>query len=55
MNDKKATTFKYTLVSSKPYNLVDTKFFIIITFDPLEETQITDTDFMVTNHLGQLS
>ena len=58
VNDKKARTFKYTLVWSKLYGLVDFKFLLIITINPVEEpsrTQITDIDFMVTNHSGQLS
>ena len=35
--------------------LLDTKFFLIITRNKVEEPQITDTDFMVTTHSGQLS
>ena len=55
VNDKKATTFKYRLVWSTVYSLVDTKLFLITAFNSLEEPQIADTDFMVTNHSGQFS
>ena len=55
MIGKKATAFKYTLPWPKLYRFVDSKFFIIITYNKVEETQITDTEIMVTTHSGPLS
>ena len=55
MIGKKVTPFNYTLPWSKSYNFVDTKYLTIISFNKVEEPQITDTDFMVTTHSGQLS
>ena len=52
---KKAAAFKYTLVWSKLYSFVDTKFFIIAIYNKVEEHQITQKEFMVTTHSGQLS
>ena len=52
---KKTTAFKYTLAWSKLYSFVDIKFFIVITYNKVEEPQITDTEFMVTIHSGEFS
>ena len=52
MIGKKATAFKYPLGGSNLYSFVDTKVFIIIQYNPVEEAQITDTDFMVTTYSG---
>ena len=55
MIGEKATTVKYILGPLKLYCFVDTKFLIIITYNPVEEPQITNTDLIVTTHSGQLS
>ena len=55
MIGKKATCFKYTLLWLKLYSFVPTKFFIFLTYNQVEELQLTDTDFMVITHSGQLS
>ena len=49
---KKTTASRYTLVWSKLYSFVDTKIFMIRTYNPVEQLQITDTDFIVTTDSG---
>ena len=55
MIGKKATAFNYKIFASKLSSFVETKFFIIITYNKVKEPEITDTDFMVTTHSGELS
>ena len=45
--DKKVTCFKYKLFGSKQSFRVDTKDFLVKTYKPVEEAQITGPGFMV--------